>query len=71
MRRMLLDLPDQLRHSIPIPFAACLVQLLDVLGRLRLFPLQHVVSVVISPDVKSRRRASLTLMFGTVDPKYF
>jgi len=30
---MLLDLPHQLRHSIPIPFAACLIQLLYVLGR--------------------------------------
>lgn len=37
--RMLLDLPDQLRHCIPIPFTACLVQLLDVLSCLRLFPL--------------------------------
>jgi hypothetical protein len=71
MWRMLLDLPDQLRHSIPIPFAACFVQLLDILSGLRLFPLQHVVLVVISPNVKSRGRASPTLMFGTVDPRYF
>jgi len=32
MRSMLLYLSDQLRHSIPIPFTACLVQPLDVLG---------------------------------------
>ena len=44
VRCMLLDLSDQLRYRIPIAFAAGLVQLLDILGGLRLFPLWHEVS---------------------------
>lgn len=43
---MLSNLPQQLWHIIPIPFTSCLIQLLDIMGRLGLFALLAFISSV-------------------------
>jgi hypothetical protein len=71
------DLPHELRHLIPVPMTAGLIQELDIMGRLRLCRLRICQSV--SQSVKfgfgvwdlvcerpDKERAPRTLIFETV-----
>jgi hypothetical protein len=61
IRGMFLDLPDELRHSVPIALAARLIQQLDIMGRLRLLALSKGISFQLSIDLRLDLRSSLEL----------
>ena len=59
---MFLNLPHKLWNCVPIPFAASLVQLLDILSRLCFFTL----AIVSQHMHGGGELAGRTLIFGTV-----